>query len=52
MNTKNEIHETFQHEVKKSWETLGFFQTMEWYEHIPSYGGNLVMMGGIKNPYD
>ena len=51
MNTKNELHESFQHQVKSSWVAIGFIRTMEWYEYIPSYGGEIIMMGGIKAFY-
>ena len=51
MNIKNELHESFQRQTKNSWVAIGFVRTMEWYEYIPSYGGDIVMMGGIKDSY-
>ena len=48
MNVDNEKHKPAHIQYRKSWLELGFADTMERREHIESYGGVIVMMGGIK----
>ena len=48
MNIDNEEHKPAQIQYPKSWLKLGFADTMERREYIGSYGGIIVMMGGIK----